>query len=100
MECGLSPNYIFDEAPIYEINLLMKNYWRKEKEKWNQTRFISYCILQSQSTKKLKMKDIITFPWDEEDKEKEKHIASTEEIKSLKEKADGIKQQLNGEALA
>ena len=46
------------------------------------------------------MEDIIQFPWDDEEKEKEKHVASTEEIKLLKNKLNGIKQQLNGEALA
>lgn len=33
-------------------------------DKWSQTRYIAYAIIQSQSTKKLKPTDILEFPWE------------------------------------
>lgn len=43
---------------------------KKEEEyinEWNQTRFICYSIIQSQSTKKLEPTDVLRFPWDEKE---------------------------------
>ncbi len=35
------------------------------KNKWDQTRYIVYSIIQSQSTKSLIPQDVLKFPWDE-----------------------------------
>jgi len=43
---------------------------KANRENWEQTRFISYIIAQTQAyKKKYKITDIIRFPWDEESKE-------------------------------
>lgn len=43
---------------------------RKEEDfidKWNQTRYIVYSVIQSQSTNELNPQDILKFPWEKED---------------------------------
>jgi hypothetical protein len=35
---------------------------------WEQTRFVAYITAQTQSTKKLKIEDIMRFPWDRQQK--------------------------------
>lgn len=95
IECGLSPQYIFDVAPMYEINLLMKNAYKKAKETWEQTRMLGYIQAQTQSTKKMKPSDIIKFPWDNE-KETHNTSISNDDVKKLREKANEYKKRFNG----
>lgn len=70
---------------MYELEPLISNIHKKNKESWEQARLVSYMIAQCNSSKKLKPSDIIQFCWDKDD------IASTsisnEDIKRLKEKA-------------
>lgn len=51
---------------FYEIETILENKWRKERESWEQTRTQAYITAQCQSTKKLDPKKIIPFPWDRE----------------------------------
>lgn len=51
---------------MYEIAAVMKYQYLKDKESWEQTRLISYIIAQTNSTKKIKLTDIIEFPWEKE----------------------------------
>ncbi len=76
-----------DEMQIYEINSLMNYSYYKHKDNWEQSRLISYLIAQTNSTKKLKMEDIITFPWDGESAKTDK-IITEEEIKILSKQAE------------
>lgn len=78
----------------YEIPLLIKNLYLKNKESWEQARMVSYIIAQTQSTKKLKVTDIIKFPW--ENSNKQNQIVSSEDKERLIKKTKLIKQYLNG----
>ena len=66
---------------------------------WEMTRFLAYITAQVQCTKKIEMKDILKFPWEEEEN---KHIITKEEIEALQKKAEEylntphIKEQFNG----
>lgn len=51
---------------FYEFTVYSKNYYKKDKESWEQARFNGYITAQVNSTKKLKITDIMKFPWDEE----------------------------------
>lgn len=99
LECGLQPEYVFDLAPMYEINALMRNIYRKNKESWEQTRMICYTTVQSQSTKKLKPTDILAFPWDNDNKKSDTSI-SNEDVDKLKRKANEFKCRFNGQTPA
>jgi hypothetical protein len=50
------------------------------RERWEQTRFVSYITAQCQSSKKLKIEDIMAFPWDTKQKRR-KTVALPEEKK-------------------
>jgi len=52
---------------IDEVEALIK---RKEEDYingWNQTRYIVYSVIQSQSTKSLSPTDVLEFPWEKID---------------------------------
>lgn len=49
---------------FYEIECLIENMWRKDKVSWEQTRTVAYVTAQSQSTKKIDMQSMMTFPWE------------------------------------
>lgn len=55
---------------IYEIEALVENIWMKSKESWEQARLQAYVTAQCQSTKKMEIKDLMTFPWENADNEK------------------------------
>ncbi len=47
---------------LYEIEALIENLWRKDKESWDQTRLIiNWC---QQSTKPVNMFEKMVFPWE------------------------------------
>lgn len=68
---------------FYEIPTLVKGMNLKNKESWEQTRFISYITAQVNSTKKLKPTDILKFSWDSDTGNKDTYI-SNEDIERLK----------------
>lgn len=74
-----------DQMEFFEIRALMKFSYYSHKEEWEQARLISYLIAQTNSTKKLKLFDVIKFPWDIE--KPEDTSISNNEVERLKEKA-------------
>lgn len=64
LECGIAPDYVLDRMEFYEIETLLENKWRKDKESWEQARLQAYFTAQCQSTKEIDPKKIIPFPWD------------------------------------
>lgn len=72
----------------YEIQPLIKHIKSKSKESWEQTRFLGYLIASITSTKKLKPKDIIEFPWDNQENTYKGEIEiSDSQIERLKNKS-------------
>ena len=51
---------------IYEIKPLLESLHEKNKETWEQTRLIMYTTAQVNSSKKLKVNDILEFPWEKQ----------------------------------
>lgn len=85
IEGGLEPEYVLDKMQMYELEPLISNLHKKDRNSWEQARMIAYVIAQCNSTKKLKPTDIMQFTWDN-DTTGETSI-SNEDIKRLKEKA-------------
>lgn len=75
---------------MYELQPLISNIHRRNKESWEQARLLAYITAQVNSTKKLKPSDIITFSWDE-DVTSDTSI-SNEDVQRLRNKA---KQYIN-----
>ena len=78
------PKYVLDEMQWYEINAALEYQYYSFKESWEQNRFLAYIIAQVNSKKRLKLEDIVKFPWDNEEANNEIPI---EDIKRLQEKA-------------
>lgn len=76
---------------MYEISTLLSNSYLKVKDNWEQARFIAYLIAQTNSKKKLKVTDIITFGW--EDKQEHKKSISNSEIERLRNRAKQIEKK-------
>lgn len=87
LQLGLNPEYVLDKIEMYEINSLMKYSYYKDKENWEQARLLGYIIAQANSTKKLKIEDIIKFSWDNKNKEKGDTTISKEQIDALTKQA-------------
>ena len=91
-----------DRMQIYELTDIFENLPFMDVNSWEQTRLQVYTTSQIMSTKKLKLTDILKFPWEKEKedeergKEKEEYKLpqeiSNEDIKRLKEKANMRKQ--------
>lgn len=75
---------------MYEAKSLLNYSYYKEQEQWEQTRLLAYITAQVNSSKKLKMTDIIKFNWDDNHKENKAKIMDDSELQRLKAKAQMI----------
>lgn len=65
VEGGIDAAYFMDKMQMYELQPILSNLYRKNKDSWEQTRLIGYILAQSNSTKTIKQEDILKFAWDE-----------------------------------
>lgn len=75
----------------WEIQDYIDNIKYLDVNSWEQTRLIMYVTAQVNSKKKLELKDVIKFPWDNSQNNTE---IKSEDIIKLKEKAKLISEQL------
>lgn len=98
LHLGFDAEYVMDKMQMYEVSALMRYSYHKHKEDWEQARLISYLIAQTNSTKKLKIDDIIKFTWEKEQKnEKQNMDISQEEIEMLTKKAMEMEKTMFGQ---
>ena len=84
VECGIQPDYFLDKMQWYEVDACLNGLENKNKDSWEQTRFLSYITAQVNSSKKLKPTDILSFKWDDlKETDKETSITN-EDIQRLK----------------
>ena len=79
-----------DIMPIYEAELYMENSYLSSKENWEQTRLQLLVSAQANSKKRLKLQDILKFPWDGNG---EKKSIDKKDIERLEAKAKEIEKQ-------
>lgn len=90
----VSVDYFLDDMTQYELDFILPNVYISEKQNWERTRLSSYIsALSVPRKKKLKMDDIIKFPWDDEKEEKE--VATQEDLAKLSEKATMFESMIN-----
>ena len=92
LQCGVQPDYVLDRMQTYEIETLIENLWMKNKESWEQTRVQAYITAQTQSTKKLDMNDMMSFPWE---KKVEKVEDTPEDIEMMRKEMKEMEDKLN-----
>ena len=92
LQCGVQPDYVLDRINFYEIEALLENLWMKNKESWEQTRIQAYITAQTQSTKKIDMNDMMSFPWE---KKVEKVEDTPEDIEMMMKEMKEMEDKLN-----
>lgn len=69
---------------LYEVKAVMNYEYLAYKDSWEQSRLVAYMIAQTNSTKRLKLTDILKFQWEKEDADT---AISNEDVARLREKA-------------
>ena len=87
VDLGIAPDYVLDKMEMYEVNALIKNQYRRHKDDWEQARLIAYLIAQCNSKKRMKLTDIVQFPWE---KKNVKDEIDFEAIKRIRAKAHSM----------
>lgn len=57
--------YFFDKATLWEINNIIENIPYLDRNLWESQRIIAYISAQAASKKRIEMRDIIKFKWDD-----------------------------------
>lgn len=84
------PDYVLDRMEWYEINAALQYQHYTFKEDWEQARLIAYVMAQVNSKKRLKIEDIIKFPWDKETNS-DNTIITKKDIERLNKMAEAYK---------
>lgn len=81
-----------DSMQEWEIQELYKVLEYSSSEQWEMTRWLLYAIVQVNSKKKIKIEDILKFPWDKGYSEQIKLTKeiSSNEIERLRKKSQEI----------
>lgn len=90
----IAPDYVLDQMQMYEARALIKYEYYSSKDSWEQSRLVAYVMAQVNSTKHLKLTDILRFEWDNDVKQSS---ISDEDIKRLQNKAQEILKNMNTE---
>lgn len=81
---------------FYEVKAVMEYDYYSYKDSWEQARLIAYLVAQTNSTKQLKLSDILEFHWDQETAKADTSL-SNEEVERLRQKAQQYELLFNGE---
>lgn len=71
LECGLDAGYVLDRMQMYEARTLMGHSASRDRDGWEQARLIAYTMAQCNSRSRLKLEDIVRFPWEKPQKREE-----------------------------
>lgn len=82
---------------MYELSVILESLHLRQRDSWEQTRMISYIIAQSNSSKTLKLTDIMKFEWDQETEDNDTKITK-EDIERIKQKSNEYLKYLNNES--
>lgn len=81
VRCGIDPNYFLDCMDWHEVGLLLDQLEYSNRDSWEQTRLTMWATLQSQSSKRIKVTDVLPFTWDQAKEIKE---VTRDDIESFK----------------
>lgn len=81
VRCGIDPNYFMDSMTWFEVGLLLDQLEYSNRDSWEQCRLTMWATLQSQSSKRIKVNDVLPFSWDKTKEVKEITRNDVEEFK-------------------
>lgn len=68
---GFDIDYVLDRMYMFEARSYLKFNYLRDKEGWEQTRWMGNLYANSLSKNKIEIKDTIRFTWDDEDNDDE-----------------------------
>ena len=80
-------DYFMGELQQWEVELFYDNLKYANRPEWEQTRLLMYILAQTNSKKKLKITDLMKFPWDSEGEDVETIEDTKENRDKLRERA-------------
>lgn len=78
-----SIDYFLDRMTFLEARILTENILFSIKQDWEQTRLVSYVTAQSQSSKRIKVDDIMQFPWDKENQKGNTTVSKEDRLRLI-----------------
>ncbi len=75
-----------DKMEMYEVKAVMEYEYYAHKDDWEQARLIAYMTAQVNSTKQLKITDILKFYWEKENEAADTSISNAD-VERLRKKA-------------
>lgn len=90
--------YFMDEMELYEVNTIIKDLKYIDRTSRELSRYEIYAIAQSNSSKKLKMTDILQLPWDEEGKNTGTAVTE-EQAKEMRDRMKRLEKQIQNTQL-
>ena len=87
IQLNYSPEYVLDKMEWYEAQVALKYGYYASKDTQKANRLVAYIIAQVNSKKRLKIEDIIKFPWENEDIEKVQPTSKAD-LERLRKKAE------------
>lgn len=93
LKCGISPEYVLDEMPLYLVDLLLSKAYIIDQAAAERMRLMCWMTAQVNSKKPLKPEDIITFSWERE-AERDNEPMTPERWESLQKMAQKMRTKL------
>lgn len=87
MQLHYPPQYVLDDMQMYEAQIAMKYGYYAYKDTWESNRLTAYITAQVNSKRKLKVSDIVNFPWEDKEEEADTKI-SKQDIERLRKQAE------------
>lgn len=89
IRAGLDAHYVYNELQLWELELYVKKFEEKEKQRMEENRLWTYFTVMPHCSKKIEPQDLVQFAWEKEDKK-------SRALKDLEAKKDLIKAVLGG----
>lgn len=80
---------------LYEANMLIENITYVDRSEWERTRLNMWATIQSQSTKKINISDLMKFEWENDAHEHNSILTDNDKVK-LQQRAQKYLQMVNG----
>ena len=93
LKCGISPDYVLDEMPLYLVDLLLSHAYIIDQAAAERMRLMCWMTAQVNSKKPLKPEDIITFSWERE-AERDTEEMTPERWAKLQHRAQQMRQNI------
>lgn len=95
MQLHYPPQYVLDDMQMYEAKVAMKYGYYANKDAWEANRLTAYITAQVNRKRKLKVTDLVTFPWEEENTAESDNRITKEDIERLQKQAENYLKRNN-----